>query len=201
MELTGHLCRHRLRLTGVAIAVALCAALVAAAPASALRPAEYQAPLKRASGPNGYITFKVKSRKAKQSKKSHPVLIKKFGLFTVTQCDDGEGQEADYYPSLAPWPIKIPVSGGNFSLSDSGGFPVEGGTFTYTINFSGHIPRHGLPSGTLRYRTTGPVFVDDTLPPPGPDERGTGVRGRYVQRSCDTGPMTWTAKRLPPNSL
>lgn len=195
MELTAQLRKHRLRLTGAVVAAALCVALVAAGPASA-KVAEYQAPLKRAGGgANGYVTFKLKSKKNKQTKKFHPVLIKKFGVFTVTDCADGGGQEADYYPSLAPWPTKFPVSGRKFSLSDSGGFPVDGGTFTYTINFSGHVPRHGPPTGTLRYKTTGPQLVPD---PTNPDPDAPYV---YAQVPCDTGPMTWTGERLPPNSL
>ena len=183
-------------LAGV-LAIAICASLLLAASAAA-KAVEYTAPLNLSSGKNGYVDFKVKSKKSKQTKKFRPVLIKKFGLFTVTKCDDGVEQEADYYPSLAPWPTKIPVSGHNFSLSDSGAFPVDGGTLTYTINFSGHIPRNGPPSGTLRFKTTGPVFVAD---PPPPEERGTPALGRYVQRSCDTGPMTWTAKQLLNGSL
>ena len=176
------------------LALIVCASLLFAASASA-KVAEYQAPLKLSGANNGYITFKVKSKKNKQTKKFRPVLIKKFGLFTVTKCNDGVEQEADYYPSLAPWPTKIPVSGGKFSLSDSGGYEVQGGTFTYTIEFSGHVPRHGSPTGTLRYKTNGPKLVPD---PNNPDPDAPYVQ---AQVPCDTGPMTWTGQRLPPNSL
>ena len=174
------------------LAVALCATLLFAVPASA-KVAEYEASLKGPGGNKGYISFKVKSKKDKQSKKFRPVLIKKFGLFADAECSDGVGENANFYPSLAPWPTLIPVSGRHFSLSDSGGYPTTDGTYKYDIDFSGDVPRHGPPTGTLRYMDSSPRLVPDPTNPDGP----------YIsaQVACDTGPTTWTAKRLPPGTL
>jgi hypothetical protein len=192
MELTGHLRNHRLRLTGVVVASTLCAALVAAPSASA-KVGGYTADLKPpGGGDGGFISFKLKSKKNKQTKKFNPVLIKKLSVSAVAKCTDGEeAVSPGFHASLAPWPTLIPVSGRKFSLSDSSKFEVDGGTQTYTIDFSGRIPRHGPPVGTLRYRSSGPQFVDGDPNSP----------SSYVQVSCDTGPMTWTGKPISPNFL
>ena len=180
-------------LSGV-VALILCAGLLLPASASA-KSAEYTAQLKLPGGAkNGYVQFKVKSKKNKQTKKFRPVLIKKFGVFTVTKCADGVEQEADYYPSLASWPTLFPVSGRQFSLSDSGGNPTTGGTYKYDIDFSGQVPRHGPPAGTLRLTIESPHYAP--VDPENPD-----APSNYTQRSCDTGPMSWTAQRVPDNTL
>jgi hypothetical protein len=151
--------------------------------------AEFSAPLKLSSGSNnGFIEFKVKSKKNKQTKKFRPVTIKRFGLFTATECSDGGGESASFHASLSPWPDQIPVSGRKFSLSDSGELATDGGTYKYNLNFSGRIPRNGPPTGKLRYTSTGPRLVPDPANPDGPYI--------YAEVSCDSGPMTWTAKNL-----
>jgi hypothetical protein len=186
MDRSKHVRRRRIGSTAVA-ATAICAAILAAPAAAKLD--EYAATLKLPSGKNnGYIEFKVKSKKNKQTKKLRPVVIKKLGVFTVSECSDGVGQEVEFYPSLNPFQELIPVSGRRFSLVDTIKGVTSGEPYTETINFSGRIPRHGPPTGTLRHTGTYPKLVPDPANPDGPFIS--------AQVSCDTGPMKWTGMNL-----
>src|SRR5829696_6724282 len=115
MEL-GKKQRRRIGLAGVF--VALCAVLVAAGPASA-KVTEYSAKLTATSGYNGFIEFKVKSKKNKQTKKFRPVALKRVSVYTTAECSDGGGVGGDFPASLSPIPKLIPLSGRSFSRSDT----------------------------------------------------------------------------------
>jgi hypothetical protein len=195
MELTRDLLGKRVRLCRAVFATALCAGLVAPASASAANLSDWTAVLPL---PPGFTTaqsidFKVKSKKDKQTKKFRPVAIKKLDIFFLKMnCTDSEpaqtsltwGQLKTLVPDL---PEQIPVSNRRFSLSATGGGPVNGGNLTFTLTFSGRVPRNGPPNGTLRYTASFPRFTSDPNDPNAP--------GTYVQVSCDSSTLSWTAHR------
>jgi hypothetical protein len=199
MELTRHLGRQRVGFWVVVVSAALCAELVAAAPASAKDPAEYEALLPAPAGQSSWLDFKVKSKKDRRTKKFSPVAVKKVSVaFLQLKCTDQEPTRTSFTwgelkASVPGLQDPIPVSGRRFSLSATGGGQTTGGSDTFTFTFSGRVPRNGLPSGTVRYTTTFPRFTSDPADPQAP--------GTYVQVTCDSGPLSWTAKRLPEGTL
>ncbi len=70
------------------------------------------------------------------------------------------------------FPDLIPVSNRQFSLSDTQG--------DSTFEFSGRIPRNGPPTGKIQF-----AFQS----------------GGPANPQCDSGSLSWTAKRLPPGTL
>jgi hypothetical protein len=160
----------RRRLVGLPAiaAIALCASLVFAAPASA-KAVDYEAPIPRSDG-NGWITFKVKSKKNQRTKKFEPVGVKKLEVLGVlAECTDGESSSYSW-----PYHDLYPVTNRKFSTTDtSGGIKLE---------FKGRIPRNGPPKGTLRVSFTSPIVENGV-------EVGTA--------QCDSGIKAWTAKRIP----
>ena len=168
--------RRRIGPAGVLL-VALCATLIAAAPASA-KVADYLSVLP-VGGPEdsqAWFEFKVKSKKNHQTKKFVPVAVKKFSLFfVVANCTDGEPTRLS-----GPWDGLFPVSNRKFSFSDTQG--------DATLTVSGRVPRNGPPKGTFRlvFTSQGQNAPDE---PPAPDA------------TCDTGKVSWTGKRLSPYRL
>jgi hypothetical protein len=196
MELTRHFGRKRVGLLAVVAATALCAALVAATSASAAKLDPYAAELPGAPPDKGsQVDFLVKSKKNKATKKFRPVAIKKVNVtfLYLNNCSDQVptrtsftwGQLKASVPSV---PDQIPVSGRRFSFSVTGGGQTEGGSDTFTFTFSGRVPRNGPPTGTLRYTTSFPRFTPDPVDPDAP--------GHWVQVSCDSGSLSWTAQRV-----
>jgi hypothetical protein len=196
MDLSRHPRRRSDRRIGIVVAAVLCAMLVAAAPASADK-AHYLAQLPGAPpGYTSFVDFLVKSKKVKQTKKFRPVAIKKVNVTFVylNDCSDHEPTRTSFTwgelkLSVPDLPDEIPISGRRFSLSASGGGPTYGGSDTFNFTFSGRVPRHGPPSGTLRYTTSFPRFTSDPNDPSAP--------GSYVQVTCDSGSLSWAAHRLP----
>jgi hypothetical protein len=195
MENTGHLLRKRV--WGVLAAAVLCTALVAVASANAARPSEWTAQLPAKDG-SSWVDFKVKSKKNKQTKKFSPVAVKKVSVyFLELNCSDNEPAQTSFTWGILKtnpgFPDEIPVSNRRFSLSFTGGEQTADGPGSFTFTFSGRVPRNGPPTGTIRFISTGPQLVPNPADPNGP----------YVtaQVTCDSGSVSWTAKRLPPNSV
>jgi hypothetical protein len=193
------------KLAGVGV-LTLCAALVAATPASAGKLSEWVAELPAQDG-SSWIDFKVKEKKNKQTKKFRPVAIKKLGVaFLEMDCSDGERAQTSFtwgLLKLTPGvPDEIPVSNRRFSFTASDQRQTANGPESFNFTVSGRVPRNGPPTGTLRYKSTGPQLI---APPydPGPDpENPAPVPPSYwAQVTCDTGAVKWTAKRLPDGTL
>jgi hypothetical protein len=183
--------------TGAVVATALCVALIAAAPASAGKLSEWGAELPAKDG-SSWINFKVKSKKNKQTKKFRPVAIKKLSVnFLEMDCTDGDRAQVSFtwgLLKLTPGvPDEIPVSNRRFSFTAGDERQTANGPESFNFTFSGRVPRTGPPTGTLRYTSTGPQLVPNPADPGGP----------YInaQVTCDSGPVSWTAERLPPNSV
>ena len=164
--------RGRVGLIGAVVATTLCAALVAAAPASAK--VAYYAALLPVGGPEdsqSWIEFKVKSTKNQRTKKFEPVALKRLSLFfVIANCTDGEPARIS-----GPWPGLIPVSKRKFSFSDTQG--------DATLEVSGRVPRKGPPKGTFRVAFT------------------KFGQGGTPDATCDTGTVPWTGKWLSPYRL
>jgi hypothetical protein len=197
--------RTGLRLTG-AVAAALCAALVAATPASAGQLSEWVAELPAQDG-SSWIDFKVKAKKNKQTKKFRPVAIKKLSVnFLEMNCSDGERAQTSFTWGILKTnpgvPDEIPVSNRRFSFSVGNERQTANGPESFNFTVSGRVPRNGPPTGTLRFKSTGPQLI---APPydPGPDpENPAPVPPSYwAQVTCDTGSVHWTGKRLPDGTL
>jgi hypothetical protein len=184
------------KLGGVGV-LALCAALVAATPASAAKLTEWLAELPAQDG-SSWIDFKVKLKKNKQTKKFRPVAIKKLNVsFLEMNCSDNERAQTSFtwgQLKLTPGvPDEIPVSNRQFSLSASDERQTANGPEGFTFTISGRVPRNGPPTGTLRFTSTGPQLVPNPADPGGP----------YInaQVTCNTGSVRWTAERLPDGTL